>query len=92
MHIIKLRDYTEKELGDDFNLKFHLQVLYQGSAPLSYLEEHINEYVKNKTNKGCDEILHPVQGGDGSFEEPMDSLAREIAKYFRVGHRTILNC
>ena len=42
LHIVKLREYAKKKLGKAFSLKyFHFQVLYQGSAPLSFLEgEH----------------------------------------------------
>lgn len=64
MHIIKLREYAKEKLGKAFNLKdFHLQLLYQGSAPLSFLEESIKEYVDcalNKNKEGCDEILSPL--------------------------------
>jgi len=38
-------------------------LLYQGSAPLSFLEESIKEYVDcalNKNKEGCDEILSPL--------------------------------
>ena len=64
MHIMKLRQYAEEKLGKAFSLKdFHLQVLYQGSAPLSFLEEGIKEYVAcalNKKKEGCDEVLNPL--------------------------------
>ncbi|XP_068679121.1 uncharacterized protein [Montipora foliosa] len=64
LKIIELREYAMKELGDKFNLKdFHFYLLSQGSAPLSYLEESIREYVrciKDKTQEGCDIVLNPV--------------------------------
>lgn len=88
LHIMKLREYAEKMLGDAFNLKdFHLQVLYQGSAPLSFLEESIKEYVDctlNKDKEGCDEVLNPLskapQENTGHHGDigVMDSLQREM--------------
>lgn len=71
MHIMKLREYAKKKLGKAFNLKdFHLQLLYQGSAPLSFLEESIKEYVDcalNKNKEGCEEVLNPLS------KDPQDS-------------------
>lgn len=71
MHIMKLREYAKKNLGKAFNLKdFHLQLLYQGSAPLSFLEESIKEYVDcalNKNKEGCEEVLNPLS------KDPQDS-------------------
>ena len=88
LHIMKLRQYAEKKLGKKFNLKdFHFQVLYQGSAPLSFLEESIKEYVDcvlNKTKKGCDEILDPLSPDsqeNDSYDDQLgslDSLEREL--------------
>ena len=64
LKIIDLREYATKELGDKFDLKdFHFYLLAQGSAPLSYLEESIQEYVrcaKDKDQEGCDDVLNPV--------------------------------
>lgn len=88
LHIMKLREYAEKKLGKAFNLKdFHLQVLYQGSAPLSFLEESIKEYVDcalNKSKEGCSEVLNPLskdlQDNDSSTDElgVMDMIEREL--------------
>lgn len=73
LKIMELRDYATKELGDDFNLKdFHFYLLAQGSAPLSYLEEGIHEYVrcaKDKDQEGCKDVLNPVAPeGEGVSE------------------------
>ena len=88
LHIMKLREYAENKLGDAFTLKdFHLQVLYQGSAPLSFLEESIKEYVDcalNKNKEGCDEVLDPLskdpqEDASSSDEiESVDSPQREL--------------
>ena len=87
LHIMKLREYAEKKLGDAFNLKeFHLQVLYQGSAPLSFLEESVKEYVDcalDKNKEGCDEVLDPLsddQGNNGNNDDigSMDLIQREL--------------
>ena len=73
LKIIELREYAMKELGDKFNLKdFHFYLLSQGSAPLSYLEESIREYVrctKDETQEGCDIVLNPVAQGKDQLSE-----------------------
>jgi len=64
LKIIEPREYATKELGDDFDLKdFHFHLLAQGSAPLSYLQESVQEYVrctKDKEQEGCEDVLNPV--------------------------------
>ena len=86
LKIIELREYATKELGDLFDLKdFHFYLLAQGSAPLSYVEESIHEYVrctKDKDQEGCDDVLNPVAPkeeqisdfvgvvGEKSYEKP----------------------
>ena len=88
LHIMKLREYAKKKLGKAFNLKdFHFQVLYQGSAPLSFLEESIKEYVDcalNKSKEGCEEVLNPLSKDlleNANYVNElgtMDSLEREL--------------
>lgn len=86
LKIIELREFATRELGTNFNLKdFHFYLLAQGSAPLSYLEESIHEYVrcaKDQKQEGCDDVLNPVAPeedqvtdfvgviGEKSFEKP----------------------
>lgn len=91
LKIMELREYTTKELGDDFSLKdFHFYLLAQGSAPISFLEDSIREYVrcaKDKEQEGCDAVLNPVPDeeqvteflgviGQESFE-PIEKPPRE---------------
>lgn len=88
LHIMKLREYSKKKLGKAFNLKdFHFQVLFQGSAPLSFLQQSIEQYVDctlNKNKEGCDEVLDPLlkdsQGKVSKNEETdtIDSTQREL--------------
>ncbi|KAK3747768.1 hypothetical protein QZH41_008800 [Actinostola sp. cb2023] len=62
-HLMKIRAYAEKQLGSKFNLKdFHYQVLSQGTAPLSYLEDHIKKYVScvKKASDDCKVLLNPT--------------------------------
>lgn len=79
MHIIKLREYAKEKLGKAFNLKdFHLQLLYQGSAPLSFLEESIKEYVDcalDNNKEGCEEILSPLTRDTQDVDSNNDDLA-----------------
>ena len=64
LKIIELRNYAQEKLGDKFNLKdFHFYLLAQGSAPLSFLEESIREYVSctlGESEEGCEDVLNPV--------------------------------
>ncbi|KAM7425170.1 hypothetical protein ABFA07_023367 [Porites harrisoni] len=61
--ILKARQHATNALGEQFSLKdFHYQVLSQGSSPLAFLEEHINNYVecvKKPDKEGCSTILKP---------------------------------
>jgi len=61
--ILKARNHSSTSLGKDFNLKdFHYQVLSQGSSPLAFLQEHIENYVecvKDPDKEGCSFILNP---------------------------------
>ena len=79
MHIIKLREYAKEKLGKAFNLKdFHRQLLHQGSAPLSFLEESIKEYVDcalDKNKEGCEEILSPLTKDTQDIDSKNDDLA-----------------
>ena len=88
LHIMKLRQYAKKRLGKNFNLKdFHFHVLSQGSVPLEFLEQSIEEYVDctlNKQKDGCDDILAPQspdfqENGDYSNKrEILDTLERKL--------------
>lgn len=88
LHIMKLRQYAKKRLGKNFNLKdFHFHVLSQGSVPLEFLEQSIEEYVDctlNKQKDGCDDILAPQspdfqENGDYSNKrETLDTLERKL--------------
>jgi len=61
LHLIKLRARAQKELGAKFDLKdFHYYLLKDGSAPLEYLTESIEDYIrctKNEKDNGCKDIL-----------------------------------
>ncbi|KAL9980551.1 hypothetical protein ACROYT_G009153 [Oculina patagonica] len=64
--LIQLRKKTEKALGKRFSLQdFHYQVLSQGSAPLSFLQTHIDRYIKcmNKElgEEECSYVLKPIK-------------------------------
>ena len=81
LKIIELREYATKELGDDFNLKdFHFHLLAQGSAPLSYLEESVHEYVrctKDKEQEGCEDVLNPVAPEDDQATDFVGVIGEE---------------
>lgn len=64
--LIQLRNKTETALGKKFSLQdFHYQVLSQGSAPLSFLQSHIDRYIKCMTGdlgeEECSYVLKPVK-------------------------------
>ncbi|XP_020631918.1 uncharacterized protein LOC110068847 [Orbicella faveolata] len=81
LKIIELREYATKELGDDFDLKdFHFYLLAQGSAPLSYLEESVHEYVrctKDKEQEGCEDVLNPVAPEEERVSEFVGVIGEE---------------
>lgn len=88
LYIMKLRQYAKKRLGKNFNLKdFHFHVLSQGSVPLEFLEQSIEEYVDctlNKQKDGCHDILAPQSpdfqenGDDSNKRETLDTLERKL--------------
>ncbi|XP_032218034.2 uncharacterized protein LOC5517661 [Nematostella vectensis] len=64
--ISKLKTFAKEQLGEKFDQKeFHYQLLSQGSSPLSFLEEHIKEYIKckksPKRSPACNFILRPTR-------------------------------
>lgn len=64
--LMQLRSKTEKALGKKFSLQdFHYQVLSQGSAPLSFLQSHIDRYINCATGvlseEECSYVLKPVK-------------------------------
>ena len=66
LQLIDARNRTLQALGKNFNLKdFHYQVLLQGSAPISYLNLHINKYIRCSTKEisgeACNYILNPLK-------------------------------
>ena len=81
LKILELRKYATKELGDDFNLKdFHFYLLAQGSAPISFLEDSIHEYVrcaKEKEQEGCDAVLNPVVPEEEQVTEFLGVIGQE---------------
>ena len=64
--LIELRNKTKNALKDKFSLQdFHYQVLSQGSAPLSFLQSHIDRYIKCMTGvlgkEQCSYVLEPIK-------------------------------
>lgn len=64
--LIQMRNKTETALGKKFSLQdFHYQVLSQGSAPLSFLQSHIDRYIKCATGvlgeEECSYVLEPIK-------------------------------
>jgi len=50
--IIELRDKSNQALGDQFDIKeFHDVILRHGALPLSILEENVNKWIIDKTQK-----------------------------------------
>lgn len=70
LHLMKLRDHAQKKLGNAFVLKdFHYHLLKHGSAPLSYLTESNNEYIRctnNNKDVGCEYVL--AREGSGKLK------------------------
>ena len=71
--IVNMRNKVEKALGDYFSLpEFHYHLLSQGSAPLSYLNSHMDKYIDCSKGKikgeRCSEILRYSQGEEEESE------------------------
>lgn len=71
--VLKARHHATQSLGDKFNQKdFHYQVLSQGSSPLAFLQEHIENYVecvKQPDKEGCSTILKPPERAKPKSEQ-----------------------
>jgi len=82
--ILKVRGHATTSLGKKFNIKdFHYQVLSQGSSPLAFLQEHIENYVecvKDPDKEGCSFILNPPK------KEPAKNIDKKSGKqqYFEA--------
>ena len=67
LKLVKMRKKVEKALGKSFSLpEFHYQLLSQGSAPLGYLQSHIDKFlacIKRKIDQElCSDILKYTEG------------------------------
>ena len=67
LELVKMRKKVEKALGKAFSLpEFHYQLLSQGSAPLGYLQSHIDKFIdcyKGKIDQElCSDILKYTEG------------------------------
>ena len=87
LELIKLRNRTESELGQHFNLReFHYQVLSQGSSPITYLRDHIERYIGcvRGTTKGkvCQLILNPSLDKSNKKEHVDVVEPRPSRKYY----------
>lgn len=52
LKLVSMREQVEKALGKSFSLQdFHYQLLSQGSAPLGYLQSHIDKFIECYTRK-----------------------------------------
>ncbi len=46
---LELREKTERELGDDFDIRrFHEAIMGPGSMPMGVLEEHIDWFIEQE--------------------------------------------
>lgn len=88
LHLIKLREHARKELGAKFNLKdFHYYLLKDGTAPLIYLTESIEDYIRcTKDNKGngCEYVLPAREETETTTMDNNNQLSFEeaIERYY----------
>lgn len=82
LHLIKLRARAQKELGANFNLKdFHYYLLKDGSAPLDYLTEIIDDYIrctKDDKGDGCKDILDVSASEDEKSQDNAINIDNEF--------------
>lgn len=67
LKLVNMRKQVEKAMGKSFSLpEFHYQLLSQGSAPLGYLQSHIDKFIDCYTRKIdqelCSDILKYTEG------------------------------
>lgn len=86
LHLIKLRARAQKELGAKFNLKdFHYHLLKDGSAPLDYLTESIEDYIrctKNEKDDGCKDVLEVGKTDEKPNKSNMDNFDKNVQSEF----------
>ncbi|XP_015757731.1 PREDICTED: uncharacterized protein LOC107337124 [Acropora digitifera] len=78
----KMRQKVEKALGNRFTLRdFHYQLLSQGSAPLDYLDSHIDKYIDCVTGKlrgeACSDILRHSDEDEDYTDAPLMDFQHE---------------
>ena len=81
--LMQMRNKTERALGKTFSLQdFHYQVLSQGSAPLSFLQSHIDRYIKCATGvlgeEECSYVLEPIKYAKTTFVQKMPPKRERI--------------
>ncbi|EDO45643.1 predicted protein, partial [Nematostella vectensis] len=86
LNLMRLREHARQQLGEAFNLKdFHYHLLKEGSAPLSYITDAINEYIRctlNKEGEGCEYVLPPKGGKGGGANDYSDMGFRVMENYY----------
>ena len=80
--LVKMRKKVEKALGNRFTLRdFHYQLLSQGSAPLDYLNSHIDKYIDCMTGKlsgeACSDILRHSDEDEDYTDAPFMDFQHE---------------
>lgn len=82
LKLVSMRKQVEKALGKSFSLpEFHYQLLSQGSAPLGYLQSHIDKYIECHTRKIdqelCSDILKYSEGLEDEERVSQKDLEQE---------------
>ena len=81
LELIKMRNKAKKLLGSKFNLQdFHYQVLKQGSAPLEFLNSHIDRYIKctlGQLGKEACQYINPTGGSSTTAKSNAEIVVEE---------------
>lgn len=82
LKLVSMRKKVEKALGKSFSLpEFHYQLLSQGSAPLGYLQSHIDKYIACHTKQIeedlCTDILKYSEGYEDEERVSENELEEE---------------
>lgn len=82
LKLVSMRKQVERALGKSFSLQeFHYQLLSQGSAPLGYLQSHIDKYIDCYTEKIaqelCSDILKYSEGQEDEERVSENELEEE---------------
>ena len=79
LKLVSMREQVEDALGKSFSLPdFHYQLLSQGSAPLGYLQSHIDKFIDCVKKKIGKELCRDILKYSEEYEDEERVLENEL--------------